>query len=903
MDKNHYLSSLFSPKNIAVIGSYDNNIRLVWQTVLAHLLDSENFNKIIPINISSKNIVIGDIKVYKSLSQVDNPQSIDVIIVTLTFDYYPKIVKLCNKYNIKYIIFIKSQSQIISKDKLNINKAQKLAKKYNIRLLGVGYIGLIRPFDIMATVYKHKILSGNIALISQSSDICWSLLEWAYSKKIGFSTVISLVDIISDIDFGEILDFLINDKNTSSVILHIDHIKNLKVLLNSLRYVSRVKPLIIIKTGRFRESYVNNLLKENSNITFDGIFTDVLSSLGIMQIDTFDKLFTSIRVLVSKYTAKGDRLAIIGNSYGLSVLAADKAKDLNIKLSEFNSKTISSLKKILSISAVQNPIDMRYKYSITKFKNIIKLCLDDNTVDGVLVVCSPTTKNDSLSIASIISNLQYSTKKPILLSWVENFNYDIDNIFSSNNISLYFNNPEQSIEAFYNLVMIASTRKITSSIPKYTYEGIDKYNYTQINSILRNAKKKNISILSEEDSRNVLRAFNIDCEDNLIIRSKDEALDIALKIGFPVLMKIESENIIYKKYEDRIVFNINNSDQLESAYLLLNKVRLSFNKSTKANICLQKMPSSINIREVNISIIHEKLFGPVIVFASGETSEFLDRAYAIPPLNNMSIEYLKNNTIIGKILIKDEIINQSGHRDYISDTLYSLSNLVTEYKQIQELSIKLLISKTEAVIVDCKIILHEKIEFPKNPIDKYNHMAIMPYPRNLERQVVLKDKTTIMIRPIRIFDAILFQNFVKNLSDKSRYTRFMFHIKEINNNYLINLTQVNFGRDMGLVAVVKDAQGHNIIVGHCLYIRDLNLSSCEFGVLIDDNWQSKGLGILMMKYLFEIAISNNIKLMRGQIFEDNVKMYRLVKKLGFKFIRDIKEDKIIFLEKELIKNK
>lgn len=325
----HYLTKLFSPKHIAVIGASDTP-GSTGQAVLANVLASKMSDKVTPVNVRHK--VVGGLNAASSVTEIKKP--VDVAVVVTRPKTYENILNDCHRAKIPYVLLIKPQdvSETFEHKQATI-RAVKQAERLGIRLQGASLFGMIRPcVGLNISTYNGEIVQGNIALVSQSSGLCTAILDWASRKSIGFSTVISLGDVGSDIKFGEILDFLVHDKATEGIVLHIHHINDGRALMSALRAAARMKPVVVIKSGRAGEKTDDNDLHVGDVFEDEVVFSCALKRAGVLQVFTFAQMFTAVRILAAQYRLSGNRLAIISNGSGLGAMAADAAYDFDIPL-------------------------------------------------------------------------------------------------------------------------------------------------------------------------------------------------------------------------------------------------------------------------------------------------------------------------------------------------------------------------------------------------------------------------------------------------------------------------------------------------------------------------------------------------------------------------------------------
>ncbi|MET0003152.1 MAG: CoA-binding protein [Candidatus Thiodiazotropha sp.] len=353
--QSHYLTSLFSPKSIAMFGASDRK-NSVGEVVFKNLISSGFKGDIYPINL--KHDKVQGIKAYKSIEAINKP--VELAVVATPAKTIPAIVQACGEHGVKSMIILSAGFRESGTAGRRLeDKIVELAKDYGMRFIGPNCLGLIRPDQgINITFGNNNAAPGNLALVSQSGAICTAILDWAEVNDIGFSTVIS-TGIGADLDFGDYLDFLVSDPMTDSILLYVEGIKDARRFMSGLRAAARIKPVIVLKVGRHAAGAEASMSHTGALVGSDETFSAALSRSGVLRVETISQLFSAAKALSSRYRVYGDRLAIITNGGGPGVMAADRASDLNIELAEFNDQTIDALNKVLpDVWSHGNPVDI-----------------------------------------------------------------------------------------------------------------------------------------------------------------------------------------------------------------------------------------------------------------------------------------------------------------------------------------------------------------------------------------------------------------------------------------------------------------------------------------------------------------------------------------------------------------
>ncbi|QBJ78478.1 bifunctional acetate--CoA ligase family protein/GNAT family N-acetyltransferase [Aquitalea sp. USM4] len=872
--KPHYLTPLFSPRTVAVVGASDTP-GSIGQAVFANLLAGNFQGKLFPVNLNHK--VVGGIPAVPSVRLIE--PAVDMAVVCTAIRTLPAIIKDCGKKGIKAVLLAKEFSDSEQLEREILNESVSIARHYGIRVLGPNVLGLMRPVaGFNATNYTSKVRPGNMALVSQSSALCTAMLDWADSKGIGFSSVISVGEAL-DVDFGEILDYLVADNFTQGILLHVHHIHHARRFMSALRAAARTKPVVVIKSGRYQDDVTG--VTHSSNLIESGdVFDAALSRAGVLRVSSIAQLFTAAKVLAANFRVGGKRLAIVTNGIGPGVLAADSAYTNGVELAKLSDATMDLLNNALPRNwSHGNPIDLIGDASPVRFRTAVKACIDDPNVDGVLVVFTPQAGTDHLTTAQLMIGLQRESSKPMFLSWLGDAKVSESRDLFSKAKCAHFRAPEYGIEVFRNLASYHYNQQLLLQTPGPLEGKREAPDLLRARAVIAGAMAEGRTILSERESKEVLAAFRIPVNPTLLARSEDEAVVLAEQIHYPVVLKIDSPDIIYKSDVGGVELNISNEATLRAAFRsILERAHQAMPEARIDGISVQPMRKRRFAREVMVGVTHDSSFGPVITFGAGGIAVEVmhDRALSLPPLNQYLVGSMIRKTRIGQLLGAFKNLPAVDMEELV-DVLLHVSEMVCELPELREMDINPLVADEKGVIaLDARII----VEPLKPDVKRYGHMAIMPYPTHMVRSATLNDGMKVIIRPVRPEDAEMQQEFVRTLSDESRYNRYMSSIKQLSQTMLVRFTQLDYDREMALAMTCETENGEEQ-QAVARFITDPDNEGCEFALEVADKWQGKGIGYILMNALFDAAREQGLTVMRGEVLAGNKGMLKLMHKLGF----------------------
>jgi acetyltransferase len=377
----------------------------------------------------------------------------------------------------------------------------------------------------------------------------------------------------------------------------------------------------------------------------------------------------------------------------------------------------------------------------------------------------------------------------------------------------------------------------------------------------------------------VLAAFKIPILQSIPADSGQQAMLVAQEIGFPVAMKVDSPDITHKTDVGGVRLGVSNAREVRNVYLELTSSIANLRPDAKINgVVIEPMWKGRHARELMIGIIRDEVFGPVISFGMGGTMVEImrDKEVALPPLNQFLVDSLIDRTRAAKLL-KSMRGAPAVDRAALEDLLLRVSEMACELPSIVEMDMNPVIANADGVVaVDARIVVarHNEASLP------YEHMAIHPYPKHLVQEIDLVDGSRVTIRPIRPEDAVIEREFVNGLSEQSRYFRFMYALPEITPELLSRFTQIDYDRDMALIATIM-RDGKEIQVGVARYNTMSDPASCEFAIVVADDWQNKGIARSLMADLVRAARSRRFTRMLGTVLKKNTRMIEFSRALGF----------------------
>lgn len=887
------LDTLLNPKSVALFGASEKPDS-VGAKVFANLLKGGFEGPIIPINPKYKSVA--GIPCFAALADVD--RTVDLAVIATPAHTVSDVIRQCGEAGTRSAIVLSAGfGEGGESEKRLADELKDTARRGGVRLLGPNCVGLVRPWiGLDASFLNAATPRGGLALISQSGALCSAISDWAEPNHLGFSALVSLGNSL-DIGFGDVMNALSIEPETKAILLYVEGVRDAASFISAMRNAARSKPVVVLKAGRHGQSSKAARTHTGALMGSDDVFDAALSRAGAVRVHTFGQLFAASEILSARKRAQGNRLAIITNGGGAGVLAADRAGDLNVDLPAPSDTSLAALNRQLPAYWSQgNPIDILGDASPDDYRAALIAALDDPNFDGVLLMLTPQAMTDPTEVArAVVEALPARNRKPVMACWMgESSVAEGRKLLSSNGIP-DFTTPERSVEAFSYLAQHHRNHQLALEVPGPLSDDAIT-DREGVRMIIRAALNEGRTILSDLESKAILKAFGIPVNLTLEAKDAEDALIAAETVGFPVAMKINSPQITHKSDVGGVRVAIANAPDVKIAFREITAAaRIAKPDVEIHGVTVEAMAHVEDARELLIGVSRDPVFGPAILFGAGGTMvEVLsDSAVTLPPLNEVLARRLIDRTKVSRLL--DAFRDRPAvDKSAVVDVLLRVSDMVCELPEITELDINPLFAGPAGVVaVDARI----GIARPPARNGPYDHVAIQPYPRHLVSRHHLSDGTPLTIRPIRPEDAESEAAFVRDLSQQAKRFRFMGALNELSPQMLVRFTQIDYRREMAFVAVVEGEQRRQ--VGVARYTINPDETSCEFAIVVSDKLQHQGIGTMLMNALMDAARDHGLARIEGTVLRENKPMLDLMEELGFEQSASPDDPEVVAVERRL----
>jgi len=830
-----------------------------------------------PVNPFSPSVQ--GITAYPSVRKI--PWQVDLAIVATPAHIVPQVVEECGESGVTGIIIVSSGfGETGSEGEALEEELLRLRRTYGLRIIGPNCIGVIRPsVGLNASFAKKTAKPGHIAFISQSGALCASVLDWAAQANVGFSHFVSVGGMI-DVDFADLIDYFGVDPETRSIVLFIETVKNPKKFMSAARRFAGTKPIIVVKAGKTPEGTKAAASHTGAITGEDAICNAFFGRAGIVRVEEIADLFSCSEILAMQPSPKGPNLAIITNAGGPGVMATDALVAKGGKLARLSEETMQALDGMLPYYwSRSNPIDICEDATIERLRRVLEICFKDPNIDGYLVVYTPIGVADPTETARTLIEVSKQTDKPLLTSWLGEENVQEARALLRSNRIATFLTPERAVAAFVHMYQYARNLQLLYETPEELRIDLST-NRERLVKMLRKAVRERRETLTDPESKEFLEAYGITTAKTYIVKTPKQAVRMASKIGYPVVLKILSPEVRDKTDMGSVIQHISSDQEVRKCFdELLRRSEKCLPSAKVGGVTVQPMISGGY--ELIMRCRSDPQFGSVIAFGMGGVSGelFSDVSIGFPPLNQTLARRMIEQTKVYKILSEGSRGKPPANLRLLEETLARFSQLIVDFPQIAEFDIDpVMANDKEVVALDARIVIDPEKASAKT--QRYEHLVIKPYPAKYVAGCRLRDSCEVLLRPIRPEDEPSLVELFQTFSEETMRFRFFQVIREISHETLARYCNIDYDREMTIVAELVE-EGKRRMIGTVRLVVQPDGESGEVAVVVGDPWQNRGLGTEMFECIIKIAKDMGLKRIFGEIQAENMRMTHICHKKGF----------------------
>jgi acetyltransferase len=763
-----------------------------------------------------------------------------------------------------------------------INSAQKrsmldAARPHLLRLLGPNCLGLLAPHIGLNASFAHTdALPGELAFVSQSGALATAMLDWARSRGIGFSHLVSLGDHL-DVDFGDMLDYLASDVHTRAILLYIESIEEARKFMSAARAAARNKPVIVVKAGRAGNGVKAAASHTGALAGSDGVIDAAIRRAGMLRVDTLDELFMAAETLSRFHGGATHGLTLMTNGGGAGVMAADEAARLGIALPDPDAALMRALAAILPTNwSHANPFDIIGDAPAKRYVDTLRELLDRPETGTILFMHAPTAIVRSGDIAQACVPIVRGHADRILACWLGDESVaEARRIFEAAGVADYAT-PEQAVRAFDMVATYRRNQALLLECPAADEAPVR--DVATARRIVEQALADGRAMLDEFEGKSLLAAYGIPVvATRRVDPTARAAVEAAAQIGHPVALKILSRDISHKSDAGGVELNLADAAAVhDAATRILARVSERAPQAHVEGFTVQSMAVRPFAQELIVGASVDPVFGPVILFGQGGTAVEVtaDRSLALAPLNRVLARDMISRTRVHKLL--------QGYRDHpparleaIEDALVAVAQIMVDLPEVMELDINPLWADADGVLA-----LDARMRVATPALAGTDRFAILPYPRQLEETVNWNGRA-LLIRPIRPEDAESHREFFTHVSLADMRLRFFGGRRELPASQLARLVQIDFAREMAFVAVENPGTADARTLGVVRAVSDPDNVEAEFALLTRTDLQRHGLGTLLMRKMIAYLRRHGTGAMTGYVLNDNTAMRAFMRRFEF----------------------
>lgn len=876
------LDILFKPRSIALIGASKDRGSV--GAVLAHNLFNSGFTgPIMPVN--PKHRAIEGVLTYPDAKTL--PEVPDLAVIATPPPTVPGLIADFAQRGTRAAVVVTAGFGEGGDDVgSDLRRAMlEAAGAHTLRIVGPNCIGVMAPSVGLNAGFAHIAPKpGHLAFVAQSGAVATSVLDWATSRGIGFSHIVSLGDMC-DVDFGDMLDYLTGEVAVRGILLYIEAVTHARKFMSAARAAARIKPVVVIKAGR-RPAAARAVASHTGAMAGeDAVYEAAFRRAGMLRVHDIGDLFGAVETLGMGERPMGDRLAILTNGGGIGVMAVDALLERGGRLAQLGEATMQTLHASLPRTwSHGNPVDILGDAPGERYAKALEILLAEPSADAILVLKCPTAIASSEDAARAVIDTVGASRRCVLTCWLgETAPQKAREMFSKARMPTYYT-PERAVRAFIDMLNYRRNQEALMQTPASVPEEFEP-DMVATRRIIDRVLADGREWLNEPEAKAVLEAYRIPVVSTRPAADPHAAATAAAAFASPVVLKILSPDIVHKSDVGGVVLDLRTPAAVrDAAVTMLEHVRQRLPMARVDGFTVQPMVDRRDAFELIVGAKEDPQFGPVILFGHGGTAaEILaDSVLALPPLNmHLARDAMARTRLFG--LLQGFRGRPPAAIDDVALTLIKVSQLIIDFAEVVELDANPLLADEFGVLaLDARLRVRSSDQPPAK------RLAIRPYPKELEEIISLPDGRVFLLRPIRPEDEPAFRALFDKLSPDDIRMRFFAPKKALSHPFAARLTQIDYDREMALVLAAPGIAGRSEMFGAVHISADPDGNRAEYAILLRSDMAGLGLGPMLMRRIIDYSRQRGLRELFGEVLRENRTMLRLCEL--FKFKRSVKAD-------------
>jgi len=870
-----YLERMFRPRSVAVIGAHGRPQR-VGSVVMRNLLAGGFDGPIMPVNPRAESVA--GVLTYPDVASL--PRTPDLAVICTPPERVPDVVDELGARGTRAALVM--ARGLAAGDGAGSTWQQRMlaaARAHRVRIIGGGTLGILVPqIGLDASFSRVRALPGSLGFVSQSDAVGTLVLDWAHSRKVGFSHFISLGEA-ADVGFAEALDYLGSDPDTRAILLYVESLRERRHFMAALRGAARNKPVVAIKAGRSRPGAAPPSPISGDTLSLvepDDVFDAALRRAGVVRVQHVEDLFSAAETLARARPLAGERLAVVSNGGGAAVMAADELLAGGLAPARPSPATAERLGAILPAGwDEQGAIDLQVDAAGSRYADVLRLLVESREFDAVLAIHTPSALASSTEAARAVIRAVAERPCHLLACWMGGETAAAARQLLVEAGIAVFDTPSDAVRAFRFTVTYRRNREALIQTPP-SVPAEFRPDPAAARRVVEAALADGRDYLRAPERMAVLAAYGIPVADVHIAETGPQAAAVAREIGFPVELALRSPDVRRKRDVGGVALSLGTAEAVEAAAgNLVANLKAWRPDARHTGFTVQRVVPRPNARQLFLGTAVDPLFGPVILFGEGRAGEpFRDVAVGLPPLNLPLAHDLVSRTRVAARLLASPN-RPAADLDAVCLALVKFSQLVADVPELVEMNVHPLLADERGVLAAGAFM---RVAPARAEADR---LAIRPYPRGLEERTALRDGREVTLRPIRPEDEPAHDFFISKLEPEDSRFRFFHYVRSLPHSELARLTQIDYDREMAFVAMLPVAGGPEETVGVVRAMADPDNEAAEFSVVVRSDMKRMGLATVLLRKIADYCTARGTRRLTGEVLAENRAMLALAERMGF----------------------
>lgn len=823
------------------------------------------------------------------------PEAPDLAIVMTPAETVPGIIAELGKLGTKCAVVI--SAGVTSSNGLR-QRMLDAAKPHLLRIVGPNCLGIAAPHaSLNATFARTTARRGRLGLISQSGALVTAMLDWADSRGIGFSGIVSVGDM-ADVDIGDLVDLFAVDPATDAILLYVEAVSDAAKFLSAARAAALAKPVIAIKVGRSADGAKAAFSHTGALAGSYDVYRAAFERAGIVMVDTLTELFDAAQILCQRRRVRGERLGIVTNGGGAGILAVDALGASKARLATPAPETLTLLDKALPPGwSHGNPVDVLGDAGPERYHAAVGAMLRDKNVDAVLVLNCPTAAADPLEMATAVIEEVTAARtahvdKPVLACWLGDANAGaVGSAMADAALPLY-SVPDDAIRGFGYLLAARRAHDALTDAPVRTRDPVRDVGAAR--AIIVQARAEGRTLLGEVEAKTLLAAYGVSTVPTRLAPTVETVERACAGLNSPFAVKIVSPDLPHKSDVGGVALALPDPQAAAAAARdMAMRIAREHPDARIEGYAVEEMVIRPQAHEVFAGIATDPTFGPLVMVGAGGTGiEIIaDRALTPAPIDDAQARALIDQTRISRLLAGYRNVPRAD-LDGLADVLNALSALAVDIPDVSELDINPLLVDAEGVVA-----IDARIRITAEP-QATSRLAIRPVPMEWQGELRTRTGRTTYVRPVRPDDEPLLAEFFARVTPDDLRFRFLGGIATVGHDRLAMMTRVDYRRTISFLAF-DEKREH--VIATAMLATDPDRVRAEVALTTRSDMKGQGLSWALLEHVLRYAKAERITVVDAIEYADHEAALRMEREMGFSPVADPGDQTLCIMRRDLTK--